>query len=397
VTDPSVAWKLVFFSVFALLSNTTLGPYFTDDERLGNDPSIPIVSVYGYLLGGLFVGFGAKLGNGCTTGHGICGMARLSKRSIISVCTFMTSSFVMFAVVSPDNKAFSSGTAFLRTDEVPELYNRWLGFGISMIVVVPTLYALYALFDVWKAYSKAGDKSTDDTSLEGKQDDKRLSQQSTRTFIDASLPFEESVIMSREGNSVDCENPTCSEISEDCLPTVHEEEVNTTAEQETNTEENEDVAIHIRKLAPAALSSAFFAVGLSVGGMVLPSKLLGFLSLYTIAQSTYDPTLLCVMIGGVVVSLFSYQFVKGWGVFPNNPYARQCPFVAKKFSVPTNNIIDWQLLTGAVCFGVGWALGGLCPGPAMFLAATGTKPVIICWWPGFIAGSFLAQKIKDRA
>jgi hypothetical protein len=125
VTDPSVAWKLVFVSVFALLSNTVLGPYFTDDERLGNDPSIPIVSVYGYLLGGLFVGFGAKLGNGCTTGNGICGMARLSKRSIILVCTFMASAFAMSALVSPDNKAFSSGTDFLRTEKVPEFYNRW--------------------------------------------------------------------------------------------------------------------------------------------------------------------------------------------------------------------------------------------------------------------------------
>ncbi|GEA50360.1 membrane protein [Vibrio inusitatus NBRC 102082] len=41
------------------------------------------------LLGGLFVGIGTKIGNGCTSGHGICGIGRLSKRSIIATCVFM--------------------------------------------------------------------------------------------------------------------------------------------------------------------------------------------------------------------------------------------------------------------------------------------------------------------
>ena len=71
LTTPMLAWKLVFMSSFLLFSNIFLAKYFTDDERLGNDPSIPVVSTWGYLLGGLFVGFGTRLGNGCTTGHGI--------------------------------------------------------------------------------------------------------------------------------------------------------------------------------------------------------------------------------------------------------------------------------------------------------------------------------------
>jgi uncharacterized protein len=43
----------------------------------------------GFILGGFCVGFGTRLGNGCTTGHGICGMARLSTRSLVGVLTFM--------------------------------------------------------------------------------------------------------------------------------------------------------------------------------------------------------------------------------------------------------------------------------------------------------------------
>lgn len=43
------------------------------------------------IVAGLLVGFGTRLGNGCTSGHGVCGMARLSPRSIAATATFMTS------------------------------------------------------------------------------------------------------------------------------------------------------------------------------------------------------------------------------------------------------------------------------------------------------------------
>ncbi|MDC4301429.1 YeeE/YedE family protein [Acinetobacter baumannii] len=42
-----------------------------------------------FILAGLLVGFGTRLGSGCTSGHGICGMSRLSKRSIIATAVFM--------------------------------------------------------------------------------------------------------------------------------------------------------------------------------------------------------------------------------------------------------------------------------------------------------------------
>lgn len=45
---------------------------------------LPIV-----ILAGLLVGFGTRLGNGCTSGHGVCGLSRLSARSLVAVATFM--------------------------------------------------------------------------------------------------------------------------------------------------------------------------------------------------------------------------------------------------------------------------------------------------------------------
>jgi uncharacterized protein len=51
------------------------------------------------IAGGLLVGFGTRLGNGCTSGHGICGLARLSKRSLLAVLVFMGTGFATTYVV----------------------------------------------------------------------------------------------------------------------------------------------------------------------------------------------------------------------------------------------------------------------------------------------------------
>jgi uncharacterized membrane protein YedE/YeeE len=48
---------------------------------------------------GLLVGFGTRLGGGCTSGHGVCGMARLSRRSIVATLVFMASAIVVVAIV----------------------------------------------------------------------------------------------------------------------------------------------------------------------------------------------------------------------------------------------------------------------------------------------------------
>jgi uncharacterized membrane protein YedE/YeeE len=52
------------------------------------------VPVWQLLLGGFFVGYGARLGNGCTSGHGICGLGSLQWPSLLAVLTFMATAFV---------------------------------------------------------------------------------------------------------------------------------------------------------------------------------------------------------------------------------------------------------------------------------------------------------------
>lgn len=51
------------------------------------------------IVGGFLVGYGTRVGSGCTSGHGICGISRLSKRSIAATCTFMTTAVITVFVI----------------------------------------------------------------------------------------------------------------------------------------------------------------------------------------------------------------------------------------------------------------------------------------------------------
>ncbi|KAL7463908.1 hypothetical protein ACHAXS_004286 [Conticribra weissflogii] len=132
--------------------------------------------------------------------------------------------------------------------------------------------------------------------------------------------------------------------------------------------------------------------------MTLASKIYGFLDVKGIKGGYWDPTLVCVMGGGLVVSFISYQWVKGFNVFKNSK-ALECPLSQKKsvghFDVPTNQVIDFNLIFGEALFGLGWGAAGLCPGPAMFLAFAGYPNVLLRWWPSFFVGSLLAEQVKN--
>lgn len=57
-------------------------------------------SIVPLIIGGLFVGFGTRLGSGCTSGHGVCGMSRLSPRSIIATAIFMAAGFLTVGLLN---------------------------------------------------------------------------------------------------------------------------------------------------------------------------------------------------------------------------------------------------------------------------------------------------------
>jgi len=87
------AWRVV------LLLGMVSGPGLIA-LTTGNWPEIEVpVSTAALVIGGMIVGVGVTFGSGCTSGHGVCGMARLSPRSIAATAVFMAATFVTVFVV----------------------------------------------------------------------------------------------------------------------------------------------------------------------------------------------------------------------------------------------------------------------------------------------------------
>jgi hypothetical protein len=86
-------WRLAF------LAGAVAGPAIYM-ALTGNTIAVEVpISNAALILGGLIVGVGVTYGSGCTSGHGVCGMARFSKRSFVATCVFMATTFATVFVV----------------------------------------------------------------------------------------------------------------------------------------------------------------------------------------------------------------------------------------------------------------------------------------------------------
>lgn len=125
------------------------------------------------------------------------------------------------------------------------------------------------------------------------------------------------------------------------------------------------------------VSGLIFAFGLGISGMMNSDKVQGFLDL----SGKWDPSLGLVMGGGVLVTFITFPFI----------FKRKHPILEEKFSLPTSKNIDKDLILGAVLFGMGWGIGGLCPGPA--LANLGTfRPEIVVFVLSMITGFWIQKQ-----
>jgi hypothetical protein len=70
---------------------------------------------------------------------------------------------------------------------------------------------------------------------------------------------------------------------------------------------------------------------------------------------------------------------------------RKESFLGNKLFNPTNAIIDWKLVTGAACFGLGWGIGGLCPGPAIAMFSVFNLQIHVVWFGCMIIGQQVAN------
>ena len=133
----------------------------------------------------------------------------------------------------------------------------------------------------------------------------------------------------------------------------------------------------IRRLLPPLASGFLFGMGLTVSGMTDPQRVRGFLDIF----GDWDPTLAFVMGGAVLVMALAWRI-----------QARMAkPVFGEKFSLPDRSDLDPRLLAGAVVFGIGWGVAGLCPGPAV--ASLALSPVHAIPFVAAMLAGMLLQKI----
>jgi len=129
------------------------------------------------------------------------------------------------------------------------------------------------------------------------------------------------------------------------------------------------------------LSGLIFAIGLAVSGMTQPKKVLAFLDIF----GDWDPSLMFVMVGAIGAYSVVYRLV----------LKRQKPLIEDKLQIPEPRKVDKELILGAIIFGIGWGLAGLCPGPALTSLATLQKAPLI-FGLGLLGGMITFKLLRDR-
>jgi len=129
----------------------------------------------------------------------------------------------------------------------------------------------------------------------------------------------------------------------------------------------------------ALLCGIVFGLGLAISEMINPARVIGFLDI----AGEWDLTLMLVMGSALVVTVVGFPLIT----------RKAHPILEEKFSLPTKTELDMPLLSGAVLFGVGWGLAGLCPGPAIAGLAS-LEPGVFLFVAAMIAGQFIGLRVE---
>ena len=135
----------------------------------------------------------------------------------------------------------------------------------------------------------------------------------------------------------------------------------------------------MQRLITALIAGIIFGAGLVVSEMVNPVKVQGFLNIF----GNWDPSLILVMGGAVVVTLISSRFI----------LRRTAPVFTDSFQLPVSTIIDRRLILGAVLFGLGWGLSGYCPGPGLVNALINPNEAMV-FIPALLIGAWIGKGVS---
>ncbi|KAL6599185.1 hypothetical protein U3516DRAFT_106622 [Neocallimastix sp. 'constans'] len=240
----------VFYNPFSKAKKNNDSSFMETPANYSKD-----LSLFGFIVAGFLVGFGSRMGNGCTSGHGICGIPRLSKRSIVAICLFMVFGGCI-ATIRYYCPFFIPGSYSVQARELSI---------INIIVFLASLAGFgYFLFESYKS------------------------------------------------NAVD----------------------------------------KLRDTGIAFAVGAAFSFGLMESGMLKRHTVVGFLTLGTV----WNFRLIFVLGSAVGINYFTFDYILK---------KLKKPLFKSKYDLPTSSTVDNKLMVGASIFGIGWGIGGICPGPAI--------------------------------
>lgn len=121
-------------------------------------------------------------------------------------------------------------------------------------------------------------------------------------------------------------------------------------------------------VATSFACGAMLGVGVAVGGMADSRKSNSFFNVFNVGTELWDPSLGIVFAAAVIVNAVLYH-----SLLPR----MKRPLFAEAFCIPTRCDLPWQLFAGSALFGVGWSLGGFCPGPAIVSSVTGDRNTLL--------------------
>ncbi|WP_019960072.1 DUF6691 family protein [Woodsholea maritima] len=139
----------------------------------------------------------------------------------------------------------------------------------------------------------------------------------------------------------------------------------------------------MRAILSAGLAGLIFGAGLTLSQMVNPQKVINFLDI----TGHWDPSLAFVMAGAIAITLPGFWLIRK---------RQNRPLCAPNHAWPTKTTLDKRLIGGAVLFGIGWGLMGLCPGPALAQLSLNPLPglyFVLIMIAGLVATRFILRRI----
>jgi hypothetical protein len=132
----------------------------------------------------------------------------------------------------------------------------------------------------------------------------------------------------------------------------------------------------MKAIISSFLIGSIFGFGLAISEMINPARVIGFLDV----TGQWDPTLLAVMGGALLITASLFPLI----------LRRNRALLGERLVLPTKTKMDTPLILGAVIFGIGWGLAGLCPGPALAGLAS-ASPSLLGFVIAMIGGQWLVS------